>query len=433
MTIKSKIQTYIKSALGVPVGQTGDMTWIPKSWDWNFWQEDQRFDSCGKNTAVEACVGAITQTIAMMPMEHWRLNDDGGRERVRGEIAHVLRIPNEYQTQTAFILNLLRSELLTGNGVAMVTRGAGNAITSMHLVPARSSVPYIDPETQAVFYSVGGNPLIYSDNGVMIPARDILHIRSHTPNHPLVGETPLMAAGMAAAAGNAVQGHNAAFFNNMSKGSGILMTDMKMGSDEVKLLRARWQEQTQGANAGGTPILTHALKWENMSVNAVDAEMIELYKMTVLDIARVFRVPPPVIGAMDSATFNNVESMMKHWISTGLGYTIRHVEEAMNRLFDLPADEEIRFDTSVLLRSDFKARMDGLSKGVMSGIFAPNEARNAEGYASVADGDEPRLQQQVVPLSFHYEEQRREATNPPPISDEEKTLLAADIIRKAMH
>lgn len=434
MKLKSKIRSFVKSYLGGGLGNTGDMTWIPHNFDWNFWQEDKRGGDCSENTAVEACVSAITQTVAMMPLQHWKKNPDGGKELVPGAIADVLRRPNGYQSQTDFILNLLRSELLTGNGIAYAKRLQGE-IDSLHLVPANSGMPSVDPETHAVFYSVGNNPLEYSEMGVMIPARDILHIRSHTPRHPLIGETPLVAAGLAAASGTAIQAHNRQFFMNMSKGSGVLMTDMDMGPDEVKQLRARWLEHTSKEGIGGTPILTHALKWQPMSVNAVDSEVIEMYKLTVLDVARVFRVPPPIIGAMEASTFNNVEALMKHWISTGLGYTTRHIEEALDRLFDLPADEEIMFDTSVLLRSDFKARMDGLAKGVMSGIFAPNEARNSEGYASVDNGDEPRLQQQVVPLSFHYQEENRPDYQGPeePPADPVKVLEAAALIRKAMH
>jgi len=422
------------------LGATGDETWINKAWDWNFWQEDNHGQGATQNTAVESCVSAIAQTIAMMPLAHWKINPDGGKQRLTGDITKLLRRPNGYQTQTDFILNLIRSELLTGNGVAYATRGSAGQISGLHLIPGSQSMPYIDPETLSVFYSINGNPLIFSPAGVMIPAADILHIRSNTPNHPLIGETPLFAAGMAAMAGNQVQSHNAHFTRNMARPSGTLMTDLKMNKAEVDILRESWKNQTTGKNAGGTPILTHALQWNPMAMTAVDAQMIEMYRMTVLDIARVFRVPPTVIGIMESATFNNVETLMKQWLSTGLGYTIRHIEEGLDRLFDLPPNEEIMFDTEILLRSDFKARMDGLSKGVTAGIFSPNEARRKEGLPEAEHGDEPRLQQQVVPLSFHYRPENIETTpepeaapDPEPISDEDKTMIAAQTIKQAMH
>ena len=73
-----------------------------------------------------------------------------------------------------------------------------------------------------------------------------------------------------------------------------------------------------------------------MSMSASDSQIIETYKMTKMDIASVFRVPMPLIGSMDNSTFNNVEALMKFWISSGLGFMLDHIEESLNDLFKLP-------------------------------------------------------------------------------------------------
>ena len=97
----------------------------------------------------------------------------------------------------------------------------------------------------------------------------------------------------------------------------------------------------------------------------------------------------------------STELMMQTWISTGLGFALNQIEEAFGVTFNLwgQPDEYVEFNTSALLRSAYKDRIDGLSKAVLGGILSPNEARNEEGYDSVPFGDEPRVQQQVVPLS----------------------------------
>ena len=87
---------------------------------------------------------------------------------------------------------------------------------------------------------------------------------------------------------------------------------------------------------------------------------------------------------------------MKFWISSGLGFILDHIELALAELFGLPADEYINFDTDYLLRSDFKSRMDGLSKGVQGGIYTPNEARAKEGLEPKENGDDIYLQAQMV-------------------------------------
>jgi hypothetical protein len=92
---------------------------------------------------------------------------------------------------------------------------------------------------------------------------------------------------------------------------------------------------------------------------------------------------------------------MQSWIATGLGFAINHVEEGFGVLFGLKGqpDEYVEFDTAALLRSAFKDRIEALARAVQGGIFSPNEARNQESLESVNYGDEPRVQQQVVPLS----------------------------------
>ena len=92
---------------------------------------------------------------------------------------------------------------------------------------------------------------------------------------------------------------------------------------------------------------------------------------------------------------------MQSWIRTGLGFALNHIEDAFGLLFNLKGqpDEYVEFDTKALLRSAFKDRIDGLAQAVQGGIFSPNEARASESMDEVKFGDEPRVQQQVVPLS----------------------------------
>jgi len=105
------------------------------------------------------------------------------------------------------------------------------------------------------------------------------------------------------------------------------------------------------------------------------------------------------VGGMQ--TFGSTEILMGQWISSGLGFCLNHVEEAFGQLFKLAGQptEYVEFDTSALLRSAFKDRIDGLVKAVQGGVLSPNEARLLEGFPEVKFGDEPRLQAQVVPLS----------------------------------
>ena len=187
----------------------------------------------------------------------------------------------------------------------------------------------------------------------------------------------------------------------------MLTTDLQIKQPDVEALRARWNEQAKGMNAGGVPILTHGLKFQPISISNQDAQIIEQQKLTDTKIAAVFGVPIILLGIHQTVTQKNSEAIMAEWLASGLGFVINHIEAAFDKFIGLdqvPTGREwTEFDTYVLRRSLFADRIDGLTKGVLGGIYSPNEARALEGYPAVEGGDEPRVQQQVVPLSFALE------------------------------
>lgn len=382
-------------------GSAGPLpAWYPTNWFQLGLSSNQ---TMGGSPAVESCVSAISQTIASMPIQHWRRLPNGGQELVLSSpIAKVLRKPNSYQTRSDFILNLLRNELFNGNGYALALRDDRFQIESLHLTNPLSTSPLVAPDG-SIFYQISLSDVAAGQAGVSAitaPASEVLHLRMQTPRNPLIGETPLIAAALSIDAGKAIHSHLSAFFNNMSRPSGFLKAPTPLKPETAEKLREEWQLAFSQAKAGRVAVLQGGLDWVSLTMSAVDAAIIESYRMTVIDVARVFRVPLAIIGETGGATYSNTETLIRHWLNTGLGFVVEHLELALDALFDLPPNEFIEVDLDYLLRSDFVARIDGLTKGIQGGLLSPNEARRREGLPSVEFGDEPRLQAQVVPLSF---------------------------------
>jgi HK97 family phage portal protein len=410
---------------------TQDSGFLPWCFDLNYWQEGHRGSMSPECAAVEAGVSAYAQTAAMLPGFHWRRLDNGGRERIEtSALAKILHRPNGYQTRSDFILNQVRALYFRGNCYALAEMDERGKPSALHPMLPTVCQPYVDPETQEVFYSIAPTELTPRegegwpfDASRVVPARYVWHVRLHTPRSPLIGDTPLTAAAMAIGANDAINSQQQRFFANMSRPSGTLNTELVLTKKQVEELRGLWNEQSTGMNIGGVPILSAGLKWTPLSMTASDAQLIEFYKLSVADIARVLRIPLPLIGEQ-GATFNNTEVLMQFWIASGLGFLLEHLELSLDQFFGLPANEYSEFETAALLRSNFKERIAGLVQGVQGGIYTPNEGRNLEGLPSVESGDEPRMQQQVVPLSF-WDEPANEPAPPtlppaaPPQADEE--------------
>jgi HK97 family phage portal protein len=272
-------------------------------------------------------------------------------------------------------------------------------VSELHLLPRGVCSPIIDPDTRDIFYAVGENPLASGGADYIVPARDILHLRFHTPRHPLIGESPIKAAALAIGINVSLSRTQSVFFNNMNRPSGIISTDQVLTREQMTTLRLAFEEQSQGMAAGKIPVLAGGLKFSPMSINSQDAELVEAQRMSVLDIARVFGVPPQLIGELKDATLGNAEALIQAFLSMSLGSYLEHTERAFDRLFGLTGGNEyIELDVSALLRTDFAGRIDGLTKAVQGGLLTPDEARNREGYAPVKGGNTAYLQRQMVPI-----------------------------------
>ncbi|TYL87429.1 phage portal protein [Bradyrhizobium cytisi] len=374
----------------------------------NWWQNGYSVVGPSSQSAmVEACVSAYAQTVAMLPGDHWRLNSKNGRDRITNSaLARILRHPNEYQSISDFMLNASRSLYLQGNCYALALRNSRYEIDELHLMDPWLSYPRL-ASTGDVFYQLLGNDIVDKRLGpepLIVPQRDVLHIRLHTVRQrypvPLIGESPIVSVYGDIGVGSAIAAQQLKFYLNEARPSAVLSTDLQLDKDQVQALRDRWNEQAKGLHQGGTPILTAGLKVQPWSQGSKDAATADMLKLTNEHIALAFRIPLQVLG-LGGNNLSSTELLMSSWYSTGLGFALNHIEEAIGFLFNLKGqpDEYVEFDTEALLRSALKDRIEALARGVQGGIFAPNEARQREGLDSVEFGDEPRVQQQVVPLS----------------------------------
>jgi HK97 family phage portal protein len=390
--------------------------WLPSGVgdSWNWWQQGYNVESYAPSALVEACVSAYSQTVAMCPGDHWVTHENGGRERITNSaLSRILRRPNGYDSISDFMLNSTRSLYINGNAYALALRNSRYEITELHLMDPRQCCAWVT-ETGEVFYQLNGNEIVRrllagaaEEYPLFVPQRDVLHVRLHVPprnsvttSNILRGESPLIAVARDLAMTDAIVAQQLQFYQNQARPSAVLTTEMVLDKDQVNLLRERWDEQSKGLGRGGTPILTAGLKPQQLAFTAEDSQLVDVMKMTEQRIALAYRIPLQILG-LGSTMQGSTEVLMQTWIASGLGFALNHIEEAWGKLFELDGqpDEYVEFDTSALLRSAFKDRIDAFVRGVQGGILSPNEARAQEGYKPVKYGDEPRVQQQVVPLS----------------------------------
>jgi HK97 family phage portal protein len=369
--------------------------------------------------AAFACVMASARATSQCYPAHKRINPAGKHETVTTSPAsRLLRNPNGYQTFDLFLFNIVASMGFDGEALALVVRDDRGAPVELHQVPKGSFRPFVDPLSGAIFYAVAEHPQgLYriAAGYELVPARDVIHFRQYTPRHPLIGETALCAAALATGINVALSASQAAFFANAARPAGILSTDQSLSKDQMIRLREAFEAQSAGLAQGKLPILGNGLKFQPLAINSVDAQLIEVQRMSVEDIARVFGVPLPIIGDLSKATLNNTEQLVNLWLSVSLGSLIEALERTFDRAFQFERSDYVELDTNALLRTDLAARIDAFAKGIQGGVYAPNEAREIEGLDPKPGGDVPYLQAQMTPLDMlgAIAEKAAEPTPPP--------------------
>jgi len=366
--------------------------------------------------AVYASVMLIARAISQCYPTHIKTKN-GEYKKVTTSAAHrVLKTPNSYQESPSFLLNLIATALFEGEAFCLVTRNDRNEVSSLNLLPPNTCSPLVDDTTKSIFYSVGSSPLAEGGTDYVVPARDVMHLRFHTPRHPLIGESPIKAAALAININVALNKSQSAFFNQMSRPSGVISYEGTpdrpfLDAKQMESLKQAWANASQAMNQGKVPILGANMKFQPMGVTSQDAQLVEAQNMSIADIGRVFGVPSPLINDLANATLNNSESLMRSFLSMSLGSYIEHIERQFDRLFNLGNDEKIELNTAALLRTDFNGRIDGLSKAVQGGVMTPNEARAMESLGQIEGGDTAFLQKQMIPLDEIKELLAREREN----------------------
>lgn len=362
-------------------------------------------------SAVFACVQIISTDVAKLPPIIYRRLPDGTAEPHPNHPAQaVLLNPNDMQTHVDFFQQLMASVLLAGPAYVYLERDARNVVSSMHLLNPYRTTPVLASDGSR-FYEVnyGGTPIAYDEEEwagdwrggrAVIPSREIMfHRELSSITHPLMALSPLTAALTSAMTGALIQGHQQTFFENMSRSSGVLTAPHKISKETAERLRTDWEQNFKAGSLGRVAVLGEGLTWQPLSLNAVDAQLMDSLKWTVGDVARCYRVPDYMLGLGTGANTARSGELMINYYNQALSSRLQALEQRIAHAFDFSSDVFVEFDMSELMRPNFAERMAAFKNAQSSGVYSINELRKMEELGPVAGGDEPLVQVQYVPLS----------------------------------
>lgn len=309
----------------------------------------------------------------------------------------VLRTPNRFQTYAEFIRMWVLSMLLNGNAYVLKERDDQRRIVRLYVLDPNRVKVLVDDEG-GIWYQLSTDTLAGVEKEVTLPASEVIHDRLWTLFHPLIGVSPLFASGYAAMQAAAIQGNSHTFFSNMSRPGGVLTAPGAIGTDTAERLKAAFESNYTGVNAGKVAVLGDGLTYSAMSVSAEDSQLIEQLKFSGEMICATFHVPPYKLGLGQMPTTNNVAALNQQYYDQALQPIVENIEQRLTIGLEVNEPSQVWLDENVLLRMDPATRLDSHIKSIGGALLAPNEARRMENWEPQEGGDVLYLQQQNFSL-----------------------------------
>ena len=362
-------------------------------------------------TAVYACVRILAESIAGLPLHVYRYKGQGKEKAIDHPLYTLLHDePNPEMTSFVFRETLMCHLLLWGNAYAQLIRdGRGQVIALYPLLPSRMTVDRDERGQLFYRYQRGSDEKPASGKKaktetVLLLPSDVLHIPG-LGFDGLVGYSPIAMSKNAIGLAIAAEEYGSKFFANGAAPAGVLETPTLI--KDVSKLRDSWNEAYGGSrNAGKVAILEQGVTFKPISMSPQDSQLLETRKYQLDEIARIFRIPPHMIGDLDKATFSNIENQSLDFVKYTLDPWVSRWEQSLSRALLLPTEKRemfIRFNVDGLLRGDYKSRMEGYAIGRQNGWMSANDIRELENQDLIpaeAGGDLLLVNGNMLPLSM---------------------------------
>ena len=327
------------------------------------WQRNVEIDQGAVLTfhAVFSCMTLIASDIAKLRVQLVAEQNGIWTETSNAAYSPVLRKPNIMQTRLQFFENWMLSKLSRGNTYVLKVRDNRRVVVALYVLDPNRVRPMV-ADDGAVYYELQADNIAGIADKMLVPASEIIHDRFNCLFHPLVGLSPIYASGLAATQGIRIQNNSANFFGNASKPGGLLIAPGEIDQANADRLKSYWEENFTGKNAGKIAVLGDGLKYEGLTVDPVDAQLIEQLKWTAEVVCSTFHTPPYKIGVGDMPTYNNIQSLNVEYFSQALQYHILSIQVCLREGLGMKDGFGIHFDLDGLLLMDSATQMEVLDK-----------------------------------------------------------------------
>lgn len=334
-------------------------------------------------TAVYSCVRILSEAVASLPLHFYEITKDGNKVKATDHPLYFLLHdePNPEMTSFVFRETLMAHLLLWGNAYAQIIRnGKGEVFALYPLMPDRMTVER-DAEGQLYYEyrTVSEDSPTVKGGTVILNPSDVMHIPG-LGFDGLVGYSPIAMAKNAIGLGIAAEEYGSKFYANGAAPSGVLEHPGTI--KDPSRVRESWNSTFGGSsNSHKVAVLEEGMKYTPISVSPNEAQFLETRKFQINEIARIFRVPPHMVGDLEKSSFSNIEQQSLEFVKYTLDPWVSRWEQNMSRALLTPEEKKkyfIKFNVDGLLRGDYQSRMNGYATARQNGWMSANDIRELE-------------------------------------------------------
>jgi HK97 family phage portal protein len=344
-------------------------------------------------TSAFSAINTLSTDLSALPIKLYRKRKDGGRDEQGDHPAAVLLAssPDGESTSMRWRQASYGHLFGWGNGYGEIAFDREGYPTGAYLMDPRKTCPKRRPQDGRLYYDTG--------SGTLPPYR-VLHFAG-LGFDGLVGYSPIAKAREAVGLALAAESYGAGLFGNGSRPLGVLKSPKALDGKAIANIRESWQAIHGGAkNSGKTAILENGLEWQAISINPEDAQFLATRQFQVVEIARMFRLPPSKIGDMSDAHYNNIEASNLDYMTTTLMPWCEQIEQELNRKLLMEDERKAGFyfehNMTAFLRGDMKSRAEFYTRMRDLGVLSPNQICGFENLNPIGPEGDLRL----VPLNM---------------------------------
>lgn len=333
-----------------------------------------------QTTAVYSCVRILSEALASLPLHVYRYTATGKERVYDHSLYHILHDePNSEMTSFVFRETLMSHLLIWGNAYAQIIRdGAGRVVALYPLLPNKMEV-WRDKSGEIFYTYSRTSDENYKDGPVRLRRQDVLHIPG-LGFDGLLGYSPIAMAKNAVGMTIACEEYGASFFANGANPGGVLEHPGVL--KDPKKVRDSWNDVYRGSNnAHKVAVLEEGMKYQQIGIPPEEAQFLETRKFQINEIARLYRIPPHMVGDLEKSSFSNIEQQSLEFVKYTLDPWVIRWEQALQRSLFLPKEKTeyfLKLNVDGLLRGDYQSRMNGYSIGRQNGWLSSNDIRLLE-------------------------------------------------------